>query len=208
MRRSGSGSTGLHAQLRTAGAARAVAVAALFAASGALGAVRVRAQAPLPDPATLDAATGAASGAASTAPAVPIAIPVDEAEVLAVARGLNCPICQGRNLVECPLPVCAEMRDEIRVRLAAGADRAAIIQHFVDYYGPAVRNTPPISGLLGLAWWVPMGLLVGGAWLVARIVRPAAVPIRATATGEGEVESPYAAALEQMVADRDRGDTR
>lgn len=208
MRRSGSRPTGLLGQRRTAGAARAVAVAALVAASGALGAERVRAQAPLPAPATPDAAAGAAFGAASAAPAAPISIPVDEAEVRAVARGLNCPICQGRNLVECPLPVCAEMRDEIRVRLAAGADRAAIIQHFVDYYGPAVRNTPPISGLLGLAWWVPIGLLVGGAWLVARIVRPAAVPVRATATGEGETESPYAAALEQMVADRDGGDAR
>lgn len=211
MRRSGGGTTGRPWPRRAAGAAHVVALAAAFAVSGAVGAARVRAQAPLPGSATIGATTGTTTGA--TTGAAPVdstsasSTPVDEAEVLAVARGLNCPICQGRNLVECPLPVCAEMRDEIRARLAAGADRAAIIQHFVDYYGPAVRNTPPMSGLLGLAWWVPLGLLVGGAWLVARIVRPGAGTSVAMAAGQGDSESPYAAALERMVADRERGET-
>lgn len=212
MRRSGGGTTGRTWPRGAAGAVRVVALATAVAVSGAVGAARVRAQAPLPGSAPIGATTGvtttgATIGAAPVDSAAASSTPVDEAEVLAVARGLNCPICQGRNLVECPLPVCAEMRDEIRARLAAGADRAAIIQHFVDYYGPAVRNTPPMSGLLGLAWWVPVGLLVGGAWLVARIVRPGAGSGMAMATGQGDIESPYAAALERMVADRERGET-
>lgn len=220
MRRSGGGTTGRPWPRGAAGAVRVVALATAVAVSGAVGEARVRAQAPLPGSAPIGATmgatpgatpgattTGATIGAAPVDPAAASSTPVDEAEVLAVARGLNCPICQGRNLVECPLPVCAEMRDEIRARLAAGADRAAIIQHFVDYYGPAVRNTPPMSGLLGLAWWVPLGLLVGGAWLVARIVRPGAGSGVAMATGQGDIESPYAAALERMVADRERGET-
>ncbi len=121
--------------------------------------------------------------------AAPATAPVDDAAVVAVAKTLNCPICQGRNLVDCPLPVCAEMRADIRTQLAQGRSPEAIVQHFVDYYGPAVRNTPPLVGLLGLAWWVPLVVVVGGSWAVGHILRrqrPGARGARAIAAAEGD----------------------
>ncbi|MEO8084774.1 MAG: cytochrome c-type biogenesis protein [Ardenticatenales bacterium] len=149
----------------------------------------------------------------------------DAAEADAIARSLNCPICEGRNLIDCPLPVCAEMRGEIRTRLAAGEHRSAIIQYFVDYYGERVRNTPPLSGLSGLAWWVPLAALIGGAAVVVRLVngrtanptttpRPAdadmtpGAPLSSTAAVAGSPGGAvdYAAAIERLAAARASGD--
>lgn len=149
----------------------------------------------------------------------PVTASVDDAAVVAVAKTLNCPICQGRNLVDCPLPVCAEMRADIRTQLEQGRSAEAIVQHFVDYYGPAVRNTPPLVGLLGLAWWVPLVVVGGGTWAVGRLVRrqrPRPPDARATAAADGDAAaedvdglasadagdlSHYAAELERLAFD-------
>lgn len=167
--------------------------------------------------------TPTAASAESPAPPGPSpAAAVDDAAVAAVARALNCPICQGRNLLDCPLPVCAEMRAEIRSQLGAGRAPDAVIQHFVDYYGPTVRNTPPLGGLLGLAWWIPIVVVIGGTAAVARLVarrqaaaRPAAASAgaaSAAASGQAQPAPPpttpldpamarYAAQIERLAAD-------
>ena len=76
-------------------------------------------------------------------------------DVAAIARTLNCPICQGYNLQDCPLPVCADMREAIRQRLASGESRQQIVDAFVSDYGPQVLNAPPRRGFLAAAWLVP-----------------------------------------------------
>jgi cytochrome c-type biogenesis protein CcmH/NrfF len=86
----------------------------------------------------------------------------DEA-VAAVAEQLNCPTCQGYSLRDCPLTVCAQMREQIRSSLAEGLDDQAIIAEFVEYYGPQVLNAPPKEGFFLLAWWLPPFALAAGA---------------------------------------------
>lgn len=86
----------------------------------------------------------------------------DEA-VASITEQLNCPTCQGYNLRDCPLTVCAQMREQIRLRVAAGADEQTIIDEFVDYYGPQVLNAPPREGFFLLAWWMPPFVLAAGA---------------------------------------------
>lgn len=197
-------------------------------AAGALGVVVIAMALAALAPASAFAQAGgdvAVPDAAPTVIPMPAGATYDAAEADAIARSLNCPICEGRNLIDCPLPVCAEMRGEIRTRLAAGDDRSAIIQHFVDYYGERVRNTPPLSGLSGLAWWVPLAALIGGAAVVARLVNGRTAtramttrPIEAhalsidppastaTAIGSPADEVDYAAALERLAAARASGD--
>lgn len=193
--------------LRPCRSARIVGLAAALCGALALAAPRARVSGqPPPTRPTATAASTAAPAAGAPTLSVDEAavVAVDEAAVVAVARSLNCPICQGRNLVECPLPVCEEMRTEIRTRLAAGEDRAAVIQHFVDYYGPAVRNTPPLSGPLALAWWVPLVMLVGGGWLVARLVTArAGSGVTSSGAAPSADAERFAALLERMAAGPD-----
>lgn len=86
--------------------------------------------------------------------------------VAEIARELNCPVCQGYDLQDCPLKVCAQMRDVIRDRLAKGERREDILAGFVAEYGPQVLNAPPREGLYLFAWLLPLFVLMGGAALV------------------------------------------
>jgi len=105
---------------------------------------------------------------ASTAVAPPATVLPED--VAAVARELNCPLCQGYTLQDCPLEVCAQMRGQIAERLAAGQTKDAIRAAFVADYGPQVLNAPPTHGFFLAAWVLPIIVLFAGiaglgAWL-------------------------------------------
>lgn len=104
---------------------------------------------------------------------------VEEA-VKEIAEGLNCPLCRGLTLYDCPLTVCEQMRGVIREKLEAGESREAIVQYFVDQYGEEVLYAPTRSGFNLAAWVLPIvGILVGGAlvgFAVFTWLRPVASP--------------------------------
>lgn len=150
---------------------------------------------------------GAAAGAA-TAAAPPDA-------VAAVARTLNCPICQGYTLQDCPLEVCAQMRAEIASQLARGRSADEIRAAFVADYGPQVLNAPPTRGFFLAAWLTPVIALVLGAlavaWIMQRTSRPGGLAMSPPGTavddrGAGEDgprpsdPSDYAARLDALAA--------
>jgi cytochrome c-type biogenesis protein CcmH len=163
--------------------------------------------------------TAAAVAVAAAAAAVAIAMavvgartagaqtPVPPEAVAAIARSMNCPLCQGYSLQDCPLEVCAQMRDLIRQKLEAGETRDEIVAAFVADYGPQVLNAPPQSGFFATAWWVPfIALAMGGAavWAVWR--GGAARRVRRTpeaTTVEQNVDGVYAEVLERMAATED-----
>ncbi|MFQ5859599.1 MAG: cytochrome c-type biogenesis protein CcmH, partial [Anaerolineae bacterium] len=99
-----------------------------------------------------------------------------EEEMYRIADKLNCPICQGQRLSECPIQICQEMRAEITQRLQEGQDESEIIQAFVDRYGIQALNQPPVEGFNILAWAIPfVGLavvLVVGGWVLRGWLRP------------------------------------
>ncbi len=125
---------------------------------------------------------GAAAGAA-TAAAPPDA-------VAAVARTLNCPICQGYTLQDCPLEVCAQMRVEIASQLARGRSADEIRAAFVADYGPQVLNAPPTRGFFLAAWLTPVIALVLGAfavaWIMQRTSRPGGLATSPPGTAAGD----------------------
>jgi cytochrome c-type biogenesis protein CcmH len=92
-------------------------------------------------------------------------------QVATIARSLNCPLCQGYTLQECPLPVCAQMRAQIATRLAAGAAPAEIRDEFVALYGPQVLNAPPARGIQLAAWVAPVLVLGAGVYAGLRVAR-------------------------------------
>lgn len=134
--------------------------------------------------------------------------PVAPEEVSAIAESLNCPLCQGYNLEDCPLEVCAQMRAGIAESLAAGMTRDEIVAGFVADYGPQVLNQPPRSGFSLAAWVVPpfaVVLALVAAWRTLR-ARSGGCENAAPGAG-GRIEdvgiADYAELLERLAGEGD-----
>lgn len=129
-----------------------------------------------------------------------------EEEMYRIADKLNCPICQGQRLSECPIQICQEMRAEIIQRLREGQTEEEIIQAFVDRYGIQALNQPPVEGFNILAWVMPfVGLavvLVIGGWVLRQWSRRrATVPVEAGEDRAGELPEEYLRRLQQELED-------
>jgi cytochrome c-type biogenesis protein CcmH len=120
-----------------------------------------------------------------------------------VARELNCPLCQGYTLQDCPLPVCGQMRALIAQRLDAGESKASIKAEFVDEYGPQVLGVPPRSGAGLVAWALPGLVLVVAAGVVATLVARSTGHRRRGRPREPAVEGEYEDELERLLAERE-----
>jgi cytochrome c-type biogenesis protein CcmH len=113
-------------------------------------------------------------------------------QVNAVARELWCPLCSGVRLDACELKACAQMKEMIATKLAAGEDLDSIRSYFVAQYGPQVLGEPPWEGFNWLAWVLPFVVLaIGGYFLwqtMRRMMRPAAVTATTSSANEPEDE--------------------
>ena len=102
---------------------------------------------------------------------------VTDDQVNAVAKKLNCPVCENVPLDVCETQACVQWRDLIRQKLAAGEKPEQIIVYFRATYGDRVLQSPPREGFTGLVWILPFGgLIVGVAILVVVLRRMAAQP--------------------------------
>lgn len=156
----------------------------------------------------LAAAVGAAclvvATTMATAPRLSAQTEVPPEAVAEVAAELNCPVCQGYTLKDCPLELCAQMRDLIRERLERGESRQQIMDAFVEEYGPQVLNAPPRGGFYSVAWLLPIVALALGVLAVAlflrRTTRPA-LPVAAGGTdGAPAADSTFLARFERLAA--------
>ena len=77
-----------------------------------------------------------------------------------------CPTCK-TTLDQSNSPIAARMKAYIRARIAAGDSASEIKAQLVDQFGPAVLAEPPKRGFDLLAWLLPLGALVVGAFVVA-----------------------------------------
>ena len=97
-------------------------------------------------------------------PGLALAQPPDE--LTQVSKELYCPLCPGVRLDACDLPLCDQMREVIRQKLAAGETKEQIKAYFVEQYGQVVLGVPPKRGGTILAWVLPfLVVLVAGGWV-------------------------------------------
>jgi len=102
---------------------------------------------------------------------------VTDDQVNAVAKRLNCPVCENVPLDVCETQACVQWRDLIRQKLAAGEKPEQIINYFQATYGDRVLQEPPRQGFTGLVWILPfIGLVAGVAILVVVLRRMTAQP--------------------------------
>lgn len=106
-----------------------------------------------------------------------LAAPTLDDQVEAIAGELMCLVCEGQTVAESNSPLAAQMRAQIRERVASGQTREEILAYFVAQFGEAVLAAPPKRGA-GLALWLSPILALGvGLMMMARylrrVVRPA-----------------------------------
>jgi cytochrome c-type biogenesis protein CcmH len=104
-------------------------------------------------------------------------------QVNAVARQLYCPVCENIPLDVCPTTACAQWRDLIRQKLAAGWSDQQIKDYFVQQYGQRVLAEPPTTGINWAIYVLPPVALLGGALIVIGVLRSMKMraPVPATA---------------------------
>ncbi|HTX79961.1 MAG TPA: cytochrome c-type biogenesis protein CcmH [Longilinea sp.] len=123
-------------------------------------------------------------------------------DVNQVASQIYCPLCQNVRLDVCPTAACAQMRELIREKLAAGWSTKQIEDYFVQQYGPAVLAEPPAEGWNLLVYIVPLVALVAGAFFVAQVFRHSPKTQSKPARPTLPSEDPYLNRLEDELQHR------
>jgi cytochrome c-type biogenesis protein CcmH len=97
--------------------------------------------------------------------------PAQEKRFNALTAELRCLVCQNQNLADSDAPLAHDLRKELHGMLVSGASDEDIKQFMVARYGDFVLYRPPLKGNTLVLWLAPLGLLVGGAAMVAVFVR-------------------------------------
>ncbi|MBW8904451.1 MAG: cytochrome c-type biogenesis protein CcmH [Betaproteobacteria bacterium] len=94
-----------------------------------------------------------------------------ERRALALERELRCLVCQNQTLAESNAPLALDLRGQIREQLAAGKSEREITDYMVARYGDFVLYRPPLKSTTVLLWVGPFAFLLGGFYLLARVLR-------------------------------------
>jgi cytochrome c-type biogenesis protein CcmH len=122
--------------------------------------------------------------------------PAREARVQALGKQLRCPMCQGLSIADSNSSAARAQMDKVRELVAAGKSDPEIRDYFTSRYGEWALLDPPASGMNLLVWLLPLALLVGGGFAIARTLRrPAAPAAPEPARDPPAPEDPYLAAV-------------
>jgi len=108
--------------------------------------------------------------------------PVLEARVKALSSELRCLVCQNQTVEESTAPVARDMKDQVRMQLAAGKSEAEVKLYMTDRFGDFVLYKPPLKATTIVLWAGPfIALAFAGLLLVRRLrrreVTPGATPL-------------------------------
>lgn len=83
-----------------------------------------------------------------------------EERIRSVAETLRCPSCAGQSVADSDSPASRNIRTEIARRVRAGQTDGEIRAAIADRYTDVVLLEPGRSGLAGLAWAIPVLVIV------------------------------------------------
>ncbi len=113
-------------------------------------------------------------------------------QVNAIARQLYCPVCENTPLDVCGTTACAQWRELIRQKLAAGWSDQAIKDYFVKQYGARVLGTPPPNGLNLLVYIIPPLAILAGVYVLYHAYRTWKRPLQPAVAEPTDQASPPA----------------
>jgi cytochrome c-type biogenesis protein CcmH len=108
--------------------------------------------------------------------------PVVEARLKALAEELRCLVCQNQTIADSNAPLALDLRNQIRVQIAAGRSDDQIRAYMVDRYGDFVLYNPPFKMTTAVLWLAPFLLIAAGVGIFVLVVRrrrdePAPAPV-------------------------------
>jgi cytochrome c-type biogenesis protein CcmH len=95
----------------------------------------------------------------------------EEARFHALASELRCVMCQNQSLADSNALIALSLRHEVLELMRKGQSDAQIKAFLVARYGEFVLYKPQVEASTWLLWLGPLALLLGGAVVVAVIVR-------------------------------------
>ena len=102
----------------------------------------------------------------------------EEKRFRALVTELRCVMCQNQSLADSNAQIAYDLRREVLALMREGRSDAEIKEFLVARYGEFVLYRPRVERTTWLLWLGPGLLLLGGGFVLARIVRK-----RATARG-------------------------
>jgi cytochrome c-type biogenesis protein CcmH len=127
-------------------------------------------------------------------------------DVNSVASQLYCPVCENTPLDVCPTQACAQWRELIREKLAAGWSDDQIKEYFVAQYGDRVLATPPAHGLNWLVYVLPPAAILIGAGVLGVVLRNWRSQASPEPDAASTAEDPYVRQMEEELKRREKGD--
>lgn len=118
------------------------------------------------------------------APDAPLTDPAQEARAQALFEEIRCVVCQHESIADSPAGLAADVRAEVRGRIAAGATDDQIRAGLVERWGDFVLFRPPFDPGTVLLWLGPLALLLAGGALAVLRARKAAVEPAPLTTAE------------------------
>ena len=88
-----------------------------------------------------------------------------------IIEEVRCLKCQNQSIRDSNAFLAADLRREIRRMLDEGRSDAEIYDFLVQRYGEFALYRPRFGGMTLILWIAPALLLLGGALLIARVVR-------------------------------------
>jgi cytochrome c-type biogenesis protein CcmH len=101
---------------------------------------------------------------------------VVEARTERLATILRCPVCQGLSIEDSPSELSQQMRALVKEQVASGKSDEEVKAYFVGRYGEWILLEPKPTGFNMLIYILPALALLGGAFLVARVVKKWTAP--------------------------------
>lgn len=87
---------------------------------------------------------------------------------------LRCPKCLNSNLAGSDAPIAADLRTEIYEQINGGSSDDEIIDFMTARYGDFILYRPPLNTGTALLWFGPLVLLLGGLFVVRRMLAASA----------------------------------
>ncbi len=97
--------------------------------------------------------------------------PAEEARFHALTAELRCVQCQNQSLADSNAQIAHDLRREVLALMHQGRSDAQIKQFLVARYGEFVLYRPQVESRTWILWFGPAILLLGGAVLLAMLVR-------------------------------------
>jgi cytochrome c-type biogenesis protein CcmH len=94
-----------------------------------------------------------------------------EAKAQALMETLRCLTCQSQSIADSDASMAGDMRNEIRLRIAAGETPGHIRQWLIQRYGDYISYEPRVTSVTWPLFAVPLVLLIAGLLVVLRRMR-------------------------------------